>query len=343
MDQLFSTSLLSKVWFRARCIDLRECDIKNITSSCKSWLYQDMLAKPEEMVLHRPHHQGGLGLHSVRYKALAGYITTFLQTAANPAYRSNLLHSLLYRKHILEEENVPGVPVQPPPYVTKELFTLIRTIKAETPLNIITMSEKDWTRLLTEDKVTMEVSQETGNRHYRPCKPELASPTTGWTLSWSVSRQPGIPPDLASFLWKLLLNLLCTQERLHKMGPASSPVCKLCDASTIGTLQHTFLECQFNDGVGTKLFNCVQNHIPTLTDESLFRLEFANLDIEDSLPITLLTSVTLSYIWNQRMISSKFRAYQVRSEIEQVISLLRTTRHVAAASQLQGLLDQMFQ
>ena len=83
----------SKVWFRSKCVDLRVCDINSITSSCKSWLYQDMLAKPEEMILHRPYSHGGLGLHSVKYKALAGLITTFLQTAANPSYRSNISSS----------------------------------------------------------------------------------------------------------------------------------------------------------------------------------------------------------------------------------------------------------
>ena len=71
--------------FKTRCVDLRVCDIKSITRNCKSWLYQDMFAKPEETVLHRPQHYGGLGMHSVKYKALAGYITTFLQTAANPS------------------------------------------------------------------------------------------------------------------------------------------------------------------------------------------------------------------------------------------------------------------
>ena len=65
-----------------------------------------MFAKPEEMVLHRPYSYGGLGLHSVKYKALAGFISTFMQTAANPAYRSNLLHTLLYRKYVLEEGDI---------------------------------------------------------------------------------------------------------------------------------------------------------------------------------------------------------------------------------------------
>ena len=134
---------LSKVWFRSRCVDLRVCDLKSITSSCKSWLYKDMFAKPEEMVLHRPPNSGGLGLHSVKYKSLAGFITTFLQTAANPAYRPNLLHNLLYRKYVLEEENVAGAPIHLPPYLSLDFFSIIRKVKSDSPLNITTMSERD--------------------------------------------------------------------------------------------------------------------------------------------------------------------------------------------------------
>ena len=332
----------SKIWFRSRCIDLRVCDVKNITSTCKSWLYQDVLVKPEEMILHRPHLQGGLGLHSVKYKALAGFITTFLQTAANPAYRPNLLHSLIYRKNILEEENVPGAPALRPPYFTKELFSLIKTVKDDTPLNIITMSERDWTRLLTEENITMELNQDTSTRQLKPCKVEADSPTTDWPLSWGLCRQAGIPPYLASFLWKLLLNLICPQERLHRMGTATSPLCKLCNTSTIGNLQHTFFQCPFNDGAGQLLINCLQNHIPRLSAEAILRLEFSNLDDDMSLPVTLITAITLNYIWSQRMSSSKFRAYQVRSKIEQTINLLRTSRLADVSAKLQALLNQMF-
>jgi hypothetical protein len=59
---------LSKIWFKTKCVDLRVCDIKSITSNCKSWLFQDMSAKPEEMIIHRHHYYGGLGIHSVKYK-----------------------------------------------------------------------------------------------------------------------------------------------------------------------------------------------------------------------------------------------------------------------------------
>ena len=144
------------------------------------------------MILHRPHLQGGLGLHSVKYKALAGFITTFLQTAANPAYIPNLLHTLIYRKYILEEDNVPGAPVQPPPYFTQELFTLIKAVKADTPLNIISMSEKDWTRLLTEDNITMEDNPENKTSQFRKCKVEVDSPTLPCLFPLEVASQPDL-------------------------------------------------------------------------------------------------------------------------------------------------------
>ena len=338
-----NTYALSKIWFRSKSIDLRVCDVNNITSSCKSWIYQDILVKPEEMILHRPHHHGGLGLHSVKYKALAGFITKFIQTAANPVYRQNLLHSALFRKYVLEEIDVPGVPDTLPPYFTKDLFTIIKKVKSESTLNIITMSERDWTRVLTEDYITMEVNETDGKRQFKPSKAELDSPLTNWAFSWSLCRASGIPPDLSSFLWKLLLNLLCSQERLHRMGSANSPLCKLCSHQSIGTIEHSLIHCSFNDGVGMQLVNCVKTYLPGISNSEILRLELTNLDEEKQFPVILLLATTLNFIWTQRMSGSKFRTYQVRSEIEQTINLLRTTRLSNESAKLEDLLNDMYQ
>ena len=163
------------------------------------------------MVIHRPHYHGGLGLHSVKYKALAGFITTFLQTAANPSFQQNLLHNLLYRKHVLLED-VPEAPVQPTPYLSQELFSIIRAVKQSTSINIIKMTEKDWSKHLTEDHITKHET-EPGQSDFIPCRVELASPSTDWSLCWSSCRQAGIQTDLASFLWLMLHNLLSTQNK----------------------------------------------------------------------------------------------------------------------------------
>ena len=293
------------------------------------------------MLLHRPPSYGGLGLQSVKYKALAGSISTFIQTAANPAYRSNLLHSLLYRKFVLEEADVPGAPTQVLPYFSQDFFGAIKRVKDATPSSIVSLSEGDWCKLLTEENITMVNNLDESTREFCPCKAELASPSTDWKLSWSLCRQPGLSPELSSFLWKMLLDLLSTQQKLYKMGANLSPICKLCKQDT-GSLQHELLDCNLNENIGQLLLTTLQTHIPSLTAASLLHLEFTNLEEKMHLPATLLTAVTLSCIWKERTTSSKVRAYQVRSELEQTINLLRTTRLANASEDLQTMLGQMF-
>ena len=104
---------LSKCWFRCQSVNLRSWDVTAITSSVKSWLYADMLEKPSEAVMFRPISSGGLGVMSPKYTALASLIRSFLETAANPKFRRNQYHALLFRYHVLEETSLPN-PGFPP-------------------------------------------------------------------------------------------------------------------------------------------------------------------------------------------------------------------------------------
>jgi hypothetical protein len=333
---------LSKIWFKTRCVDLRVCDIKSITSNCKSWLYQDMFAKPEEMILHRPHYYGGLGMHSVKYKALAGFITTFLQTAANPLFRQNLLHNQLYRKHELYED-VPDAPTTNPPYLTEDIFTIIRSVKESSSLNIITMKEKDWTRLLTEKYITMLNIPGDASRTFIPSRAETASPTTDWEASWANCRQSGMSPELASFLWMMMNNLMSTQERLSRMGAVATAQCKMQGCDQDGSLQHELLHCGKNDGVGNRLVSCLQTIVQDIQPAAILRLEFGNLGEELTLAVTWLTAVVLQHIWKERDAGSNIYSYKVRADLEQYINLLRTTRFVDAVNLLKNLITKMFQ
>ena len=82
--------------------------------------------------------------------------------------------------------------------------------------------------------------------------------------------------------------------------------------------------------------------MPSLKAESLLQLQFMDLEANMKLPITILIAVTLSCIWKERSNSSRVRAYQVRSEIEQTIAMLRTTRFATDASLLSTILETMF-
>ena len=88
--------VLSKVWFRCGSVDLRVSDLSAISSSVKSWLYADLLEKPSEAVMCRPASHGGLGVTSVKFKAQAILIRTFLETAAIACYTPSSLDSMFW-------------------------------------------------------------------------------------------------------------------------------------------------------------------------------------------------------------------------------------------------------
>ena len=113
-------------------------------------------------------------------------------------------------------------------------------------------------------------------KEFIPCKADLANPNTDWKVSWSLCRQQGIHPDMASFLWKMIHNLLSTQYRLHRLGASPSPTFTHCKESD-GTLRHELVECSSNNNVGQLLTSCLQTYLPDLTPSSLLRLEFPTL------------------------------------------------------------------
>ena len=129
--------------------------------------------RKNHIIIKRVFHIYLLLTSNVKQKALAGFISTFIQTAANPKYQSNLLHTLLFRKYVLEEDYVAGVPAQLPPYLSEDLFAIIRKVRSQSTYNIVTMTEKDWSRILTENEVTMEINAESGLKVFWPCKAEL--------------------------------------------------------------------------------------------------------------------------------------------------------------------------
>ena len=102
------------------------------------------------------------------------------------------------------------------------------------------------------------------------------------------------------------------------------------------------MSCTLNENIGHLLLTTLQTIVPSLTSANILHLEFSTMDTKLHLPATLLTAVTLSTIWKDRTTNSRVRAYQVRSELEQTINLLRTTRLINASEDLKTMVNQMF-
>ena len=316
-------------------MNLREGDFTKITSCAKSWLYGNMIFKPEETVLRRPVSSGGLALLHVKMKALAGLIRSFLETACMVRFRQSLYHQLLFRYHVLEDRSIvnPGTP----PFYTQEFFSVIRQVHQHTPLNVASMSEKQWYQFLIESNVTMVETDE--NRQLVPCRAEIQNPECDWDRIWSRARLPGLGSEFTSFLFKVLHDLLPTQERLSRTSPTESGQCKLCVTDVQEDLVHALVRCPGNQGVGQAVMHCIPQQAGH-QDQYFVKLQ---LDLEDhlELPVVWFLAAAWSLIWERRKQGKRPELYKVRAELEAKVSLLRETRHQPAAEIISSMISKL--
>ena len=178
-----NTFALSKVWFRCSTVNLRESDFTTINSSIKRWLYADQLLKPEVIVLHRTVPEGGLGLISVKHKALACLLRNFTELAANPAYIGSLFLSSIYRAKV-NGENIDCPEV---PYYSQHFFDVLTTATQEGK-DVVTMTTRYWYCYLIQRDVTVELPEADQPRQLKACRVERLQPNTDWPQIWCRTR-----------------------------------------------------------------------------------------------------------------------------------------------------------
>ena len=162
-------------------------------------------------------------------------------------------------------------------------------------------------------------------RQFKPCRVEIASPSTDWALSWKICRLQGLGSDLASFNFKLLHKLLVTKERIHHLTPASSPLCSHC-SNVNEDLLHALIYCDYNQDAGNKVLSTVQQYIPAISGPALLRLELTDLPEDVEFSLTYFASSILMLIWEKRITKSRISLYDIRATLEAKCILLRKTR-----------------
>lgn len=310
----------SKVWFRTFSVDLRVCDVKAMSSAAKAWIYQDMLEKPGELLLYRPVDEGGLGLHHLASKALASLISTFIQTAANPSFQQSLYHSILYRRNCLRDTSAPELDL--PPYYSRNFFNIIREVIDESPLNPVRMSVKEWYRYLLERDVTMDRVDEEGRMVNKVSRVEEKHPNVDWQLSHRLSRLRGLTPQVKSFNFKLLNEILPCKQRVSQLLPASSATCNLCSAAQPESLSHAFFECDKNREASNFLLHLTRVYDPGVSHERVLHLQI-NTDALYEVPTLLVFCTGLELIWKNRQLKKATSLYETRAELELLVITLR--------------------
>ena len=300
-------------------------------------MYADQLETPEEIIQYRPRKSGGLGMIHVKYKATAELIRSFIETALDQRFKQNLFHFSIYQWNILYNRDIPDPGRYP--YLTEEIFALIREVKEEGLLNISTMKSGMWYRVLVENRVTM-MRRADGTRTLKACRAESKHPDVDWPTVWRLANQKGLNPTEKTFLFRLLHDLLPTQERLFRLGirNTNSPNCLLCIQDVSANLTHTLITCPHNSDVSSWLTTMLRVHVPQLQPQQVVLLDLGDLEESVQLPLVWLISNTLHNIWKDRTEKKKPNLHRTRSSLEAKINILRKTRFQNAVQIIENLL-----
>ena len=246
-----------------------------------------MILKPDEKNLFWHKSKGGLGLISVRHKALAFLIKCFLEQCTNPNYIHSLFTTIIFRHYVMEEDiSCPPVPS----CYNESFFEKIKDALYH-GYNISTMKTRDWYDFL----LSMDESLS------GPTKIELTFPEINWPTIWSSLRVPSLNDAAKSFAFKLLNKLLPCERRLSSILRNSSPSCRFrCLGNPDADLSHTFFDCQQSRDVGSWLIELVKKYDENATVEMILRLEVITSDA-----IAWVIIQTLAFIWERRSNNKK--------------------------------------
>ena len=356
-----NTYCYSKILYKCASIPLRVSTIGCVTTQARAWLLQDCFEKPSALVLHRDGEQGGLGLYSVKFRALAMLIRTFLELSAAPQFQHSLYLKTLYRTQVLREYStvVPALP----PYYDEDFFSLLRHYHKNSPYIIENLRIKDWYRILLQDKIIRPIvplpvapfppgpaplpqqSLMPGLLPHplppqpplpappalQPVHAELVRPTLDWPAIWKRARRRGLPPDLASHMFRQLHGILPTQERIARFGGnrgnRAPGMCRLCLPDTKETLLHSFYTCQYNRSTSQALLRAAQLLCcPGLTEEASIYLD-VTCNSQYELPLVTLLAAGFKYIWECRMEARPVSPLRLQAELSGRLAILRSSSY----------------
>ena len=187
------------------------------------------------------------------------------------------------------------------------------------------MTVQQWYRYLLENNVTMEKVDDEGRMKAKLCKVEEREPGINWQLSFQLARLKGLSPQIKSFNFKLLHQILPCKERLSQILPSTSPSCSLCNAQQPESIIHAFFDCNRNSEAAEFLLHLTRIYDSSITPEKVTKLQITSEALYE-LPTLLVLCSGLELIWRNRLDKKSTRLYDIRAELECLVMALRKSR-----------------
>ena len=287
---LANVYLLSKISHKSAAVHLYKNDVQKLQYAIKSWVSQELLKKPKELLLFRNKEDGGLGLVNVQARAMANLTRSFLQSVPSSSYSM-----AIYKAFVQEEEDAKQL-VRKPSYYPESMFTLVKEAFSDLGGQIFCLSAKQWQARVTENIVTHFRDPTSGVASLLPSPVEETWPTHNWPQSRANLTLRGLSPNQRSTLFKFCNDLLANSERLQKFKLSTSAECSFCKG--VDESLH-FLTCSQAQGLGTFLQDSL---IPIFFTEDQFSwskvrsLDLSSPSLQDRLAGLVLIAETVDHI-----------------------------------------------
>ena len=212
-----------------------------------------------------------------------------------------------------------------PPYYNKSFFDTIKNVVKNTPLNPVNMTVNEWSKYLLEENVTMERVEIEGELQDMKCRVEQLWPDNDWSKSFQFVRLRGLPSEIRSFNFKLIHQLLPFNDRLSQLLKNNVPNCLLCTGNFPESPLHGLFKCEANYLAAQFLLHLSRPFDASINEDRALLFNIA-CDPLYELPVLLTLSWGMFFIWKNRTKKKSTNLYQIRAEIECMISLLRRSR-----------------
>ena len=310
-----NTYLLSKITHRCGVISMRAADTRKIQSLIKTWITQELLQKPPEMILFRDPAEGGLGLISVEARSTANLIKNFVDLGHEKSKHKTLYMSSVYRAFVSDEDDMRAL-VKRPTFLPQVVYDVIKEATEDDNDMIVGYTTKTWQERVTKRFITHNRDPQTGICTLIPTKQEDLNSDTDWDNIWQNMRCKGLTPSQSSYLFKMVHNLLPHNSKLLQFGLKDNDICNFCTQSD--SRSHLWV-CPQAAGLGSAVKQILEKHAAHNQEvpwDELCRLE-VDLHQQFTLQAMILIAEVGSHI-------SACRAKEKKSEPELVTAALRT-------------------
>ena len=115
-------------------------------------------------------------------------------------------------------------------------------------------------------------------------------------------------------MWRLLHNLLTTEQRLHHLKKNQSPNCQLCLKNEVDNVwSHSFSSCSYSNPAMEWIVEVLKIMDPTITKEKSVFLEVNPVTNDNILACVWIISETLQYIWAKRKAKDQLNVNDMRA------------------------------